>query len=68
MMGFSKSIVLLISACFLIIGFFISQQIGDAPKIPNIEERWWGPGKPKTESLEIESFKINISNEVIFLN
>lgn len=56
-----RSILICLSAGIVFLGVKVNR-IFQHPAIPNIEETCWGPKEIKDES--INSFKINISNEV----
>lgn len=35
-----------------------------SPRIPKLEETWWGPGESKDVDTSVRPFKINISDKV----
>lgn len=47
-----------------IITYKVHKALFEVPPLPKIEETWWGPGKPGKIDTSIRPFKINISEEV----
>ncbi|KAG5895739.1 hypothetical protein JTB14_029509 [Gonioctena quinquepunctata] len=45
--------------------YFAMKPLLEVPPIPEIGEKWWGPGLPSKEVSPIEPFRINVSDEVL---
>lgn len=40
------------------------RKVTEEYEAPQLENTWWGPGKPQKETDSIQEFKIKVSNQV----